>query len=43
MFKEDYDEHIKSFDVLEKDSKFYLRFKPDVLYDTREEAEKDIR
>jgi hypothetical protein len=39
MFSEDYYEHLEGFRVLEKDGKYYLKFKPDILYETKKEAE----
>jgi len=41
MTSEIYEEYMKDFDVLEKEGKFYIRWKPNVLYETKEEAEKD--
>lgn len=35
-----YEEYLKLYDVLEKEGKYYLRFLPNELYDTIEEAEK---
>ena len=41
MTSKDYEEYLKMYDVLPKQDKYYLRFLPNILYDTKEEAEKE--